>query len=146
MVGVSGCILIVFWPCEAQRLEQNVYYIEQQRPFIDLRENPCDIQPQHVITKDNVGVRIAGLIYFQITDAFKAVYEVADVFQAFEKLAQTSLRSLVGDMDLDHTLSGRDKINTQLTQIMDEATDKWGVKVHRVEIQDLQIQSSMILI
>ena len=131
----------------ARRTEDGVYYIEDDRKFIDLRENPYDIPPQSVITKDNVGVVIDGLIYFQIADSSKAVYEVTDLFEAIEKLAQTSLRSLVGDMDLDDTLSGRDTINTALTQIMDEATDKWGVKVHRVEIQDISppkdVQESM---
>ena len=131
----------------ARRTEDGVYYIEEERKFIDLRENPYNIPQQNVITKDNVGVLIDGLIYFQIADASKAVYEVTDLFQAIEKLAQTSLRSLVGDMDLDDTLSGRDTINSALTQIMDEATDKWGVKVHRVEIQDIappkDVQESM---
>jgi regulator of protease activity HflC (stomatin/prohibitin superfamily) len=136
----------ILWK-QVQRWEREYTYVESQRAFIDLRENPYDIQPQHVITRDNVGVVIDGLIYFQITDASKAVYEVTDLFQAIEKLAQTSLRSLVGDMDLDHTLSGRDEINAQLTKIMDNATDKWGVKVHRVEIQDIRppddVQASM---
>lgn len=122
-------------------------YIEDMRKFLDLRENPYDIPPQNVITRDNVGVVIDGLIYFQITDGKKACYEVTELFQAIEKLSQTSLRSLVGDMDLDETLSGRDKINTALTKIMDEAADKWGVKVHRVEIQDItpppDVQASM---
>jgi len=107
----------------------------RETKFIDLREIPYDIPQQMVITKDNVQVGIDGLIYFQITDAKRALYEITNLYLAIEKLAQTSLRSLVGSMDLDETLSGRDKINSALTKIMDEATDKWGVKVHRVEIQ-----------
>jgi len=129
------------------RTAQGVYYQEESRKFIDLRENPYDIPPQSVITKDNVSVVMDGLIYFQITDGVRSLYEITDLFQGIEKLSQTSLRSLVGDMDLDETLSGRDKINAELTRIMDEATDKWGVKVHRVEIQDIQppqdVQASM---
>jgi len=107
----------------------------RETKFIDLREIPYDIPQQMVITKDNVQVGIDGLIYFQITDAKRALYEITNLYLAIEKLAQTSLRSLVGSMDLDETLSGRDKINSALTKIMDDATDKWGVKVHRVEIQ-----------
>ena len=129
------------------RTAQGAYYQEETRKFIDLRENPYDIPPQSVITKDNVSVVMDGLIYFQITDGMRALYEITDLFQGIEKLSQTSLRSLVGDMDLDETLSGRDKINAELTRIMDDATDKWGVKVHRVEIQDIQppqdVQASM---
>lgn len=105
--------------------------------YIDLRETPYDIPQQQVITRDNVQVGIDGLIYFQLVDAKKAVYEINNLFMAIEKLAQTSLRSLVGSMDLDETLSGRDKINVSLTRIMDEATEKWGVKVHRVEVQQI---------
>jgi regulator of protease activity HflC (stomatin/prohibitin superfamily) len=110
-------------------------FMEKQ---IDLREIPYDIPPQNVITKDNVSVRMDGLVYFQITNPKHSLYEVTNVFQAIEKLAQTTLRSLVGDMALDETLSGRDAINTSLTRILDEATDKWGVKIHRVEIQDIE--------
>ncbi len=122
----------------SERYKNQIMMVDKEVKFIDLRENPYDIPPQHVITKDNVSVKMDGLIYFQITDAKKAIYEVTNLFQAIEKLSQTSLRSLVGDMDLDETLSGRDKINTELTHIMDEATDKWGVKVHRVEVQDIE--------
>jgi regulator of protease activity HflC (stomatin/prohibitin superfamily) len=106
--------------------------------FVDLREIPYDIPQQMVITKDNVQVNIDGLIYFQVTDPKKALYEITNLFLGIEKLAQTSLRSLVGAMDLDETLSGRDKMNTALTRIMDEAGNKWGVKVHRVEIQKIE--------
>ena len=104
---------------------------------IDLRETVYDFPRQNVITKDNVVTEINAMLYFQITDPVKSVYEIANLPAAIEKLAQTTLRNVIGEMDLDETLSSRDVINNKLRAILDEATDKWGVKVNRVELQDI---------
>lgn len=104
---------------------------------VDMREQVMDVAPQDVITKDNVMVTVDAVIYFQITDPAKVVYNVANFSMAALKLAQTNLRNVIGDMELDSTLTSREKINVQLRTVMDEATDKWGVKVTRVEIQKI---------
>ena len=104
---------------------------------IDLREQVYDYPKQNVITKDNVNIEIDALLYFQITDPMRAVYEVADLPNAIEKLTQTTLRNVIGELELDESLSSRDTINSKLTKILDEATDKWGVKVNRVELKDI---------
>lgn len=104
---------------------------------IDLREQVYDFPRQNVITKDNVSTEINAMLYFQITDPVRAVYEIVDLPNAIEKLTQTSLRNVVGELDLDQLLSSRDTVNSRLRGILDEATDKWGVKVNRVEIQDI---------
>jgi regulator of protease activity HflC (stomatin/prohibitin superfamily) len=104
---------------------------------VDMREQVMDVAPQDVITKDNVMVTVDAVIYFQITDPGKVVYNVANFSMAALKLAQTNLRNVIGDMELDSTLTSREKINVQLRMVMDEATDKWGVKVTRVEIQKI---------
>jgi regulator of protease activity HflC (stomatin/prohibitin superfamily) len=104
---------------------------------IDLREMVYVFPSQNVITKDNVLVEIDALIYFQITDPVRAVYEIANLPDAIEKLTQTTLRNVIGEMDLDQTLSSRDVINTKLRAILDEATHKWGGKVTRVELRDI---------
>ena len=92
---------------------------------------------QNVITRDIIVTEINALIYFQVMDPIRAVYEIANLPQAIEKLTQTSLRNVIGEMDLDDTLSSRDTINTKLQEILDDATNKWGVKVNRVELQDI---------
>jgi regulator of protease activity HflC (stomatin/prohibitin superfamily) len=104
---------------------------------IDLRETVYDFPKQNVITRDNVAIEINALLYFQITDARRAVYEIANLPDAIEKLTQTTLRNVIGELDLDHTLSSRDTINKKLRAILDEASDKWGVKVNRVELLDI---------
>jgi regulator of protease activity HflC (stomatin/prohibitin superfamily) len=104
---------------------------------IDLREAVYDFPKQNVITKDNVTIEINALLYYQITDPKAAVYEVANLPEAIEKLTQTTLRNVIGSMDLDETLVSRDLINHKLRIILDEATDKWGVKVNRVELQEV---------
>jgi len=104
---------------------------------IDLRESVYDFPKQNVITKDNVTMQINALLYYQITDPKAAVYEVNNLSEAIEKLTQTTLRNIVGSMDLDESLVSRDMINTRLQSILDEATDKWGVKVNRVELQEV---------
>jgi len=104
---------------------------------IDLRETLYDFPKQNVITRDNVAIEINALLYFQVTDAKRAVYEIANLPDAIEKLTQTTLRNVIGELDLDHTLTSRDTVNQKLRAILDEATDKWGVKVNRVELQDI---------
>lgn len=104
---------------------------------IDLRESVYDFPKQNVITKDNVNIEINALLYYQIMDAKAAVYEVSNLPEAIEKLTQTTLRNVIGSMDLDETLVSRDSINDKLQIILDEATDKWGVKVNRVELQEV---------
>ncbi|MGL4388997.1 MAG: SPFH domain-containing protein [Brevinema sp.] len=119
------------------RRNDKYFYLEQTTSIIDLRETVYDFPAQSVITKDNVGIQINAVLYYQIMDAAKAVYEIADLPQAIEKLTQTTLRNLIGELELDQTLSSRDIINGKLQAILDEATDKWGVKINRVELQDI---------
>lgn len=104
---------------------------------IDLREAVYDFPKQNVITKDNVTMEINALLYYQITDVKAAMYEVSNLPEAIEKLTQTTLRNVIGSMDLDTSLTSRDAINERLRLILDEATDKWGVKVNRVELQEV---------
>lgn len=104
---------------------------------IDLRETVYDFPKQNVITKDNVGVEINALLYFQIMDPVKSIYEIENLPDAIEKLTQTTLRNVIGELELDETLTSRDTINTKLRGILDDATNKWGVKVNRVELQDI---------
>ena len=104
---------------------------------IDLREQVSDFPEQSVITKDNVTTRINALLYFQITDPFKAVYEIDNLPNAIEKLTQTTLRNVIGELELDETLTSRDTINSKLRAVLDDASNKWGVKVNRVELQDI---------
>lgn len=104
---------------------------------IDLREQYIDMPPQPVITRDNVTINVDSVVYWQITDPTKAVYEVADLVGAIVQLTITGMRSVMGEMDLDHTLSSRDQINAKLRIILDEATDKWGVKVTRVDVKNI---------
>jgi regulator of protease activity HflC (stomatin/prohibitin superfamily) len=103
--------------------------------LIDMREQVVDVPPQEVITADNVVVSVDAVVYYEATDPQRLVYNVADFFMALTKLAQTNLRNLIGDLELDRALTSRDTINTQLRDVLDDATDKWGVRVVRVEIQ-----------
>ena len=104
---------------------------------IDLREQYIDLPPQPVITRDNVTIHVDSVVYWQITDATKAVYEINDLVGGIVQLTITGMRAVMGEMDLDHTLSQRDQINTKLRVILDEATDKWGVKVTRVDVKNI---------
>jgi regulator of protease activity HflC (stomatin/prohibitin superfamily) len=134
-VAASGLNIIVPF-FEAPR----AVYWSSTRPgtvFIDLREQFIDMPPQPVITRDNVTINVDSVVYWQITDASKAVYEVADLVGAIVQLTITGMRSVMGEMDLDHTLSNRDQINGKLRLILDEATDKWGVKVTRVDVKNI---------
>jgi regulator of protease activity HflC (stomatin/prohibitin superfamily) len=105
---------------------------------IDMREQVVDVPPQAVITKDNVAVDVDAVVYYEVTDPVKVTYNVANFYLAATKLAQTNLRNLIGDMELDKSLTSRETINTQLRQILDDATDKWGTKVTRVELQRIE--------
>ena len=119
----------------------------QSTTRIDLRETVCDFPRQSVITKDNVSISINAVLYFQIFNPEKSVYGVENLYEAIEKLTQTTLRQLIGKLDLQETLTSRDKINSELSEILDNASDKWGVKVNRIELQDItppaDIQAAM---
>ena len=110
---------------------------KKRSAWIDLREQIYDYPKQQVITKDNVNVEIDALLYFQIIDPEKAVYEISNLTRAIEMLTQTTLRNVLGELELDESLTSRDTINMKLRDILDEATDKWGVKVNRVELKDI---------
>ncbi|HEY8546007.1 MAG TPA: SPFH domain-containing protein [Acidimicrobiales bacterium] len=109
-------------------------FIESMRP-VDMREQVVDVPPQEVITSDNVIVSVDAVVYYEPTDPQRLMYNVANFLLAVTKLAQTNLRNVIGDMQLDEALTSRDKLNMALRQILDDATDKWGVRVVRVEIQ-----------
>ena len=112
---------------------------------IDLREQVYDFDRQNVITKDNIQMQINALLYFQIVDPFKSVYEINNLPNAIEKLTQTTLRNIIGEMELDQTLTSRDTINTKLRAVLDDATNKWGIKVNRVELQDITPPESVLM-
>src|SRR5919205_1429439 len=135
LVATSG--LNVLWPFFDK---PRAVYWTNTRPgltSIDLREQYIDLPPQPVITRDNVTIHVDSVVYWQITDAVKAMYEVRDLVGAIVQLTITGMRAVMGDMDLDHTLSQRDQINAKLRLILDEATDKWGVKVTRVDVKNI---------
>ena len=107
----------------------------QSMQLVDMREQVVDVPPQEVITSDNVIVSVDAVIYYEPTDPQRLMYNIANFFMAITKLAQTNLRNVIGDLSLDEALTSRDKLNMELRQILDDATDKWGVRVARVEIQ-----------
>jgi regulator of protease activity HflC (stomatin/prohibitin superfamily) len=110
-------------------------FIDRVRPLLDLREQVMSFDPQPVITQDNLVVNIDTVIYFQITDPKAATYEIANPVDAIDMLTVTTLRNLIGGMTLEQTLTSRDQINDQLRGILDDATGKWGIRVHRVELK-----------
>jgi regulator of protease activity HflC (stomatin/prohibitin superfamily) len=112
-------------------------YMATKTPKIDLRETVYDFPRQGVITRDNVTIEINALLYFQVVDPFKSLYEISNLPDAIQKLTQTTLRNVIGALELDETLTSRDTINGKLREILDEASGKWGVKVNRVELQDI---------
>jgi regulator of protease activity HflC (stomatin/prohibitin superfamily) len=124
-----------------------VPFIDRLRPLIDLREQVVSFQPQPVITEDNLVVSIDTVIYYQVNDAKAATYEIANYIQAIEQLTVTTLRNVIGGMDLETTFTSRDVINNQLRGVLDEATGKWGIRVNRVELKSIDppmsIQESM---
>ena len=105
---------------------------------VDMREQVVDVPPQQVITKDNVAVEVDAVVYYEVTDPVKVTYNVENFYIAATKLAQTNLRNLIGDLALDESLTSRELINTKLREILDDATDKWGTKVTRVELQKIE--------
>ncbi len=113
-------------------------FVDKIRAVVSLKQQTMDVTPQSVITKDNVTITIDTVVFYQITDAVKAVYEIESLQKGIAYIAITTIRDIVGKMDLDSTFSSRDLINTQLRDILDEATDKWGCKVDRVEIKDIK--------
>jgi regulator of protease activity HflC (stomatin/prohibitin superfamily) len=124
-----------------------VPFIDRMRPLIDLREQVVSFPPQPVITEDNLVVSIDTVVYFQVTDARAATYEIANYLGAVEQLTTTTLRNVVGGLNLEEALTSRDNINSQLRIVLDEATGKWGIRVGRVELKaidpPLSIQDSM---
>ncbi|MFB0501608.1 MAG: SPFH domain-containing protein [Candidatus Bathyarchaeia archaeon] len=138
--------LVERWNAYEKTVEPGLRYI---LPFakriyrVNMREQVIDVPPQEIITEDNVVVTIDAVVYYQIIDPKKALYEVEDFELAIVKLAQTTLRNIVGEMSLDTCLTSRDKINTELRKVLDEATDKWGTKVNRIEVQRIDPPSDI---
>ena len=133
--GINIILPIIEQAKEVIARQQNGRLYRANR--IDMREQVYDFDKQSVITKDNVMTEINALLYFQIVDPMKAAYEIQNLPVAIEKLTQTTLRNVVGEMELDETLTSRDTINSKLRNVLDDATNKWGVKVNRVELQDI---------
>ncbi|MBX5440990.1 MAG: SPFH/Band 7/PHB domain protein [Solirubrobacteraceae bacterium] len=118
-------------------------FIDRVRPLLDLREQVVAFQPQPVITEDNVTVQIDSVLYFTITDAKSATYEVANPLEAIEQLTITTLRNVIGGMTLEQTLTSREEVNSQLRVVLDEATGKWGIRINRVEIKSIEPPASI---
>ena len=112
-------------------------FFDHVRSVVSLKQQTMDVPPQGVITKDNVTITIDTVVFYQITDPAKAVYEIQSLKKGIEYLAITTIRDIIGKMDLDETFSSRDGINTKLRTILDDATDRWGCKIDRVEIKDI---------
>ena len=127
----------IFWRFSRTDYEGRIYAVNRLVNRIDLREAVFDFPKQNVITRDNVVTEINAILYYQVTDPIKATYEIANLPEAIEKLTQTTLRNVIGEMDLDQTLTSRDTINSKLRHVLDDASNKWGVKVNRVELQDI---------
>jgi len=120
-----------------------IFPMVEKMQKVDMREQVVDVPPQAVITKDNVAVDVDAVVYYEVTDPVKVTYNVSNFYIAATKLAQTNLRNLIGDMALDESLTSREVINTKLRQILDDATDKWGTKVTRVELQRIEPPSDV---
>ena len=117
--------------------------IFQQMKKVDLRVKAVDVPQQQAITKDNISVGVNAVIYYKVSDADKAILQVEDFFFAMSQLAQTTMRNVVGEVELDELLAGRDKISERIRQIVDEASDEWGIKVDNVELKDVILPSEM---
>jgi regulator of protease activity HflC (stomatin/prohibitin superfamily) len=130
--GIKGPGIIIVWP------------VVQQMRKVDLRVIVLNVPKQDVITRDNVSVKVNAVVYFRIIDAGKSIIQVANAFDATSQVAQTTLRSVVGQHEMDDLLSQRDKLNTDLQRILDQATEVWGIKVSNVEIKDVDLDESMI--
>lgn len=112
-------------------------FMDRMLPMLDLREQVVPFDPQPVITEDNVGIQIATVVYYQIVDPRNATYEVANLVAAMEQLTMTTLRNVIGGLTLDKTLTSREDINAKMRIVLDEVTEKWGVRVNRVELKDI---------
>lgn len=134
---------VVFWTYVHEVGYGKYHRLTRSLNRLDMREAVYDFPKQNIITKDNVTMEINALLYYQITDPKSATYEVANLPEAIEKLTQATLRNVIGSLDLDETLVSRDRINEKLRIILDEATDNWGVKVNRVELQDVNPPSDI---
>ncbi len=142
--------LIESWGAYEKTVDPGLHFIipVMQNMFrVNMREQVIDVPPQEIITEDNVVVNVDAVVYYQIMDPRRALYEVEDFELAIVKLAQTTLRNVVGEMTLDTCLTSREKINNDLRKVLDEATDKWGTKVNRIEVQRIDppvdIQTAM---
>ena len=128
-------------------LHFKVPFIERLSPKVSLKEQAVDFEPQAVITKDNVTMQIDTVVYFQITDPKMFIYGVSHPMSAIENLTATTLRNIIGDLELDETLTSRELVNTKMRAILDEATDPWGIKINRVELKNIippkEIQNAM---
>ena len=131
LIGAKGPGLIILIP------------IVDKMVRVDLRVITYDVPPQDVITKDNVSIKVNAVLYFQITDANKAIVSVANFFEATNQIAQTTLRSVLGQVELDDLLANRDKINAELQQIIDDQTEPWGIKVSVVEVKNVDLPPEM---
>jgi regulator of protease activity HflC (stomatin/prohibitin superfamily) len=130
--GLRGPGMVLVWP------------IVQQMRKVDLRVIVLNVPKQDVITRDNVSVKVNAVVYFRIVDAGKAIIQVENAFDATSQVAQTTLRSVVGQHEMDDLLSQRDKLNVDLQRILDQSTETWGIKVSNVEIKDVDLDESMI--
>jgi len=130
--GVKGPGLMLVWP------------VIQQMNRVDLRTIVLDVPKQDVISRDNVSVKVNAVVYFRIVDPAKAIIQIANPFEATSQLAQTTLRSVLGQHEMDEMLSQRDKLNSDVQKILDESTDIWGIKVSHVEIKHIDLDESMI--
>jgi regulator of protease activity HflC (stomatin/prohibitin superfamily) len=130
--GIKGPGLILLWP------------IIQRMIKVDLRTIVLDVPKQDVILRDNVSVKVNAVVYFRVVDPGRAIIQVADVFQATSQLAQTTLRSVLGQHEMDDLLAQRDKLNADIQRILDQATEAWGIKVANVEIKQGDLDESMI--
>jgi regulator of protease activity HflC (stomatin/prohibitin superfamily) len=130
--GIKGPGLVLIWP-GIQRTRR-----------VDLRVIVLNVPKQDVITRDNVSVKVNAVVYFRVVDAGKAIIQVANAFDATSQVAQTTLRSVVGQHEMDDLLSQRDKLNVDLQRILDQSTEAWGIKVSTVEIKDVDLDESMI--
>jgi regulator of protease activity HflC (stomatin/prohibitin superfamily) len=130
--GTKGPGLVILMP------------IVQRMTRVDLRVTVMDVPPQDVISRDNVSVRVNAVVYFRVVGPDKSVLQVADFYRATSQLAQTRLRSVLGQHELDEILAKRDSLNQALQQILDEATDAWGIKITNVEIKDVDLNETMI--
>ena len=118
-------------------------FLDRLRPLVDLREQVVTFPPQPVITQDNVTISIDTVIYYQVTDAVRSTYEVANLVLAMEQLSITTLRNVIGSLSLEETLTSRDKINAELRIVMDDATEKWGIRVNRIELKSIDPPASI---